>query len=246
MASGLMDDGLLDFQVERMMYADLNTFMSQDSISSIEVSYFQDGVQLFDTYTATNPWEMAMLSVPMVTNGTITTGDNRLVTGFASNIDFVRPFGEVDMLNAFDANNFEASGTSHWYQCQIKVNPKPGYTFNTWTYDYMPISADTYKGEAEIVISEPMFLPNHTIGMQFNKSAGAEADNAAIYGDAAGTAIYGNAAEANVILASDGAATADTTGTAQTGDSAGFAFAILALLTIAGAGVLAGRKLYEK
>ena len=131
MTLGFMDGGLLDFQVERMMYADLNTFMSQDSIESIEVSYFQDGVQLFDTYTATNPWEMAMLGVPMVTNGTITTGDNRLVTGFASNIDFVRPFGEVDMLNAFDANNFEASGTSHWYQCQIKVNPKPGYTFST-------------------------------------------------------------------------------------------------------------------
>ena len=82
-----------------------------------------------------------------------------------------------------------------------------------------------------------MYLPNHTIGMQFNKPAAAEADNAAIYGDTA---------EANVVLASDGAATADTTGTAQTGDSAGLAFAILALLTIASAGVLAGRKLYAK
>ena len=247
-AAGLFDEGLLDFQVERMMFADVNTFMLGDAIDNIQVTYFQDGQQLFDTYTITSPWEMMMLSFPLVTNGTITTGDNRIVSRFDSYMDFVHPFGNVDMLNVFNSANLEATGTNHLYQIQLQVNPKAGYTFNNWTYDFMPISADTYKGEKEIIISDPMFMPNHTIGMNISKPAAAiDADGTAIYGDAAGAAIYGETATpaADVVLASDGAATATNTGTAQTGDSMGFAFAILAMIAIAGAGVLAGRKLYN-
>ena len=71
----------VDFQVERLMFADFETFWSNNGIESIEVNYLQDGEKLFDTYVVDNPWAMAMLSVPLVTNGTITTWQNTLVSG---------------------------------------------------------------------------------------------------------------------------------------------------------------------
>ncbi len=250
MSVGLFDEGLVDFQVERIMYSDVNTFMQGDAIDNIQVNYFQDGKQLFDTYTITDPWQMRMLSMPMVSNGTLTTWRNTIVSGFDSNIDFVNPFESVDMLNAFNTDNFEASGTNHLYQCQIIVNVKAGYTFNNWTYDYLPLNT---TDDNPVYVEEPIFFPSHVIGMNIAKPVAAvNDDNAAIYGDADNAAIYGEAAATatagKVVLASDGAATSSntTSGTAQTGDSMGFALAILAMIALAGAGVLAGRKLYTK
>ena len=146
-----------------------------------------------------------------------------------------------------DQNNFEASDSQHWFQCQLIVHPKAGNVFTTWYYDNIPFSADTYAGEEAIIVKEPSgFLgsTNHSILAGTMPVATETVDGAAIYGEGAdNAAIYGAAANA---ATPDGNAATAGNGTAQTGDSMGFAFAILAMIAIAGAGVLAGRKLYSK
>ena len=162
-------------------------------------------------------------------------------------MDYNHPFGDADPAKLFqDMDNFTVTNTQHWYQCRITANAKPGYEFSNWYYDRQAFSADVEgAGEEPIIIKETVFYPYHTIRAGFNQVAGAaiygdDADNAAIYGDTAGAAIYGAAATP------DGNAATVSDGTAQTGDSIGFAFAIIAMIAIAGAGVLAGRKLYTK
>ena len=190
-----------------------------------------------------------MLTLPMVTKGTITTGGDRLVTGWNAYMSFNRPFGEVDAFNAFqDSDNYSASDGVHWFQCQIKANMKPGFVFTNWFLDNNPISADTYLGEDPIIVKEPGILLNHWItpGYALIPPAAETADGTAIYGDAEAAAPV----TAPVNATPDGNAPVvagnSNSSSAQTGDSAGFAFAILAMLAIAGAGVLAGRKLYVK
>lgn len=238
---------MCDFVVERLMFADVATYMPNAGVESYEVTYFEDGQPLFETQTISDPWQMAMLTIPMVTHGTITTGDDRLVTGWNAYMSFNRPFGEVDAFNAFqDSDNYSASDGVHWFQCQIKANMKPGFVFTNWFLDNNPISADTYKGEPEIIVKEPGILLNHwiTAGYAPLPIPVGETDGQAIYGDAASAAIYGNAT-APVNATPDGNAAVVSDGTAQTSDSAGLACAILALVALA-AGITATRKIMVK
>ena len=240
MSAALYDYSYADFQVERLMFGGIETLMTNDNVASYDVTYFEDGQPLFDTFTISDPWEMAMFSLPLVTNGTITTGGDRLVSAWNGYVDWWRPFGDGDPLTAFqDADNFKASEDGiHFFQVQLQAHPKAGCTFDHWYYDRAPISADTYAGEEPIVVHELAFYPQHVVRANCVPAAGA-----AIYGDSAdNAAIYGAAANA---ATPDGNAATVNNGTAQTGDTAGFALAILAMIAIAGAGVLAGRKLYN-
>ena len=248
MAAAIYDYSYADFQVERLMFGGIETLMTNDNVASYDVTYFEDGQPLFDTFTISDPWEMAMFSLPLVTNGTITTGGDRLVSAWNGYVDWWRPFGDGDPLTAFqDADNFKASEDGiHFFQVQLQAHPKAGCTFDHWYYDRAPISADTYAGEEPIVVHELALYPQHVVRANCVPAAGA-----AISSEAAGTAIYGGEATAPVAATPDGnapviAANPTAEGTAQTSDTAGFAFAILAMLALASAGVLAGRKLYSK
>lgn len=79
--AAVFNDGYCSFNVERLMFGELERLVPEDGIQSYEVTYYQDGQQLFDPYIIEDPWEMAMFGMPMVTHGTITTGGDRLVTG---------------------------------------------------------------------------------------------------------------------------------------------------------------------
>lgn len=225
------------------MFGDLENAWFSEGVASYDVAFFEDGQQLFDTYTIDNPWEMAMFGLPMVTNGTITTGGNRLVSAWNAYVDWMRPFGEVNALNAFqDQNNFKASNGVHFFQVQLTANVKDGYAFDSWRYDFAKFSADTYVGENAVIVEEPILLDNHIIGAATTKVASANTADVEFVNPATANA------DGNVALASENtpAIASNTDGSAQTSDSASVACAILAALALAGCGIFAGRKLYSK
>lgn len=62
------------------MFADVAKYMNNAGIENFEVTYYEDGQPLFEPQIVDARYT-GLLGIPMVTNGTITTGDNRLVTG---------------------------------------------------------------------------------------------------------------------------------------------------------------------
>lgn len=51
----LFDFGMCDFVVERLMFADVVTYMPNAGVESFEVTYFEDGQPLFETQTISDP-----------------------------------------------------------------------------------------------------------------------------------------------------------------------------------------------
>lgn len=157
-------EGYIDFDMEELTYAKIDPFAFDPGFKSFDVTFYEDGEQLFDSISIDNFWAIQNFMMPMATNGQIYIDEEyNLVSAFDVYFDWIRPW-HLDASNLFNESaQFDPTpGMSHHFEVKLTANAQEGYGVYGWNYDLRPM------GDDEVInVSRPSFMPYHLISADF-------------------------------------------------------------------------------